>query len=146
MLSVAVWPFSHLIMNKVVTMKTTDSQRHALYLYLAIASIILCLFFQTFYRSFILDNQISDFGIAGSSVSFWGPLCAMFYFYYRDVSANSFSISIATALGASIYECIQPFLKLGYFDWLDIIASCLAGLIFPFIVHLINKAQLTKES
>ena len=124
-------------------MKTANSQRHALYLYLAIASLIVCLIFQTLYRSFILNSQIYDFGIAGSSVSFWGPLCAMFYFYYRDASANTLSIAITTVLGASIYECIQPFFKLGYFDWLDIIASCLAGLFFPLIVNIIVKTGVT---
>ena len=124
-------------------MKTANSQRHALYLYLAIASLIVCFIFQTLYRSFILNNQIYDFGIAGSSVSFWGPLCAMFYFYYRDPSASSLFIAITAALGASIYECIQPFFKLGYFDWLDIIASCLAGLLFRFIVYIIAKTGVT---
>lgn len=138
-------PFTIHILFKMNKMKTAHSQRPALYLYLAIASIIACLFFQTCYRSFIINNQIHDFGVAGSSVSFWGPLCAMFYFYYRDISANPFSITIATTLGASIYECIQPFFKLGYFDWLDIIASCLAGLFFPIIVHLTIKTGLANK-
>jgi glycopeptide antibiotics resistance protein len=67
----------------------------------------------------------------------------MFYFYYRDPSASSLFIAITAALGASIYECIQPFFKLGYFDWLDIIASCLAGLLFRFIVYIIAKTGVT---
>jgi len=109
------------------------------YLYLSVAAFIACLLFQILYRPYISSHQINDLGIAGSSVSFWGPLCAMFYFSYRDVSAKPTSIAITTSLGASIYECIQPHIKLGYFDWLDILASFLAGLFYIFLVNLVGN-------
>lgn len=108
-------------------------QTKSLFLYVAIISFLSCVLMGEIYRPWIYNNNIDDFGVAGSAVSFLGAITAVFFLLYtHDTDEHYYRNIFFTCLGCIIYEYLQPFLGLGYFDTNDIV-----GIILGIFVSLL---------
>lgn len=101
------------------------NQTKNVFLYVAIISFFLCVFMGEIYRPWIYTNSIDDFGIAGSVVSFLGAVTAVFFLLYVHGDEHHYRDTFFTGIGCIVYEYLQPFLGLGYFDMNDIIGILL---------------------
>ena len=93
------------------------------------------------YRPYIYSNEIFDFWIADTIGNFTGTIAIIFFDFaginprYRQ--GRIFLIIIT--LGLIVYELLQYFSPKSIFDWRDIIATLIAGLISWGIYELVNK-------
>lgn len=95
------------------------------------------------YRDWIYSNNYSDFGLANYFPSITGTLTALFILcglskhFPDDLKISSLWVSI----GCLLYEGLQPVLGTGIFDWQDILAIIITGLIFQIILKIIHHTQ-----
>jgi glycopeptide antibiotics resistance protein len=104
----------------------------------AIISLILCVLVGEVYRPWAFSNDIDDFGIASSGVSFMGTISVAFFLCYTDGHVRLRTM-LSVMLGCTIYEILQPFLGLGIYDTNDIIAVFLGVLVAAFILNIISR-------
>ncbi len=130
--------------------KNTESKNQEIYLKISISVITIGLILTFFYRPFIIERNINDFGLAdtiGSLVSVIG-FCFFIWGFkdYSNIEKNK-QILIATLIYAFIWE-LFGFLKIyGTFDFKDIIAGVISGIITYFLKELIdNKSVIIKKT
>lgn len=95
------------------------------------------------YRPWIYKNNVWDFGVANSMTSYLGCITLIFLAIYLDKLQPTLKTIVAVSVGCVLYECIQPFFKLGVFDIGDIVAVLLASL--SVIVILPTKISPIKS-
>jgi hypothetical protein len=96
---------------------------------------------RNFYRPFIYENHIDDFGIADSIGNLGGILVQIFFGLAIFNSQLIKSIRLITffILGYILYEIIQPILPRGVFDWRDIYGTLIGGIIAVLLLILLHK-------
>lgn len=114
-----------------------------LFVYFFIGLVVTTIFTYA-YRPYIYDNNINDFGIAGSAPSFLGLITAFFFLSYFDSSLSLNKRIFYTGLGGVVYEVLQPYFRTGLFDWHDIIAILLATLVL-YLCSTISSISKRKQ-
>lgn len=95
-----------------------------------------------FYRPYIYSNHIYDWHLADCFPSFMSvPVTYLFYLIMKELfklqRKNPFYELIVIIFGGLVYECIQ---LLGYgFDWYDIIATIIGGLVVSIYLFIQKK-------
>ena len=88
------------------------------------------------YRPYIYSNDIFDYWIADTIGNFTGTIAIVFF--NLTISNPEYRIgkyfSFLIAIGLIVYELLQYFSPRSIFDWRDIIATLIAGLI-SFLIH-----------
>jgi hypothetical protein len=115
------------------------------YWILCIINVLICLCVDDVYRPYINANGIDDFGIAASACSFFGTIAAFYFVYARYPQTPLYLGACYTVFGCSVYEFIQPYIKLGTFDWADIGAICLGGIAIVGLTQVINDLAFVKD-
>ncbi len=129
--------------------KNTESKNREIYLTISIFAITIGLILTFFYRPFITERNINDFGLAdtiGSLVSVIG-FCFFIWGFkdYSNIEKNK-QILIATLIYAFIWE-LFGFLKIyGTFDFKDIIAGVISGIMTYFLKELIDNRSVIKKT
>ena len=95
------------------------------------------------YRPYIYSNSINDFGIADTIGNFWGTFTQIFFmlFLLYPTYKNGKFFFPFFVIGYILYEVWQLFLQGSHFDWKDIIATIIAGLISYIVYLLIYKRK-----
>ncbi len=105
------------------------SQTKYLWIVILLLSIIAIVLKST-YRQYIYANKINDYGIADSSPNFFAGLILVFFYFTQQQKINLKIHAIFTVVGLVGYELIQGnVFKHNYFDYKDILASILGGVI-----------------
>ena len=120
-----------------------------LYLTISISVIIIGLILTMFYRPFIYENKINDFGFSdtiGSLVSVIG-FC-FFIWGLKNYSNNEKNkqIILATLIYAFIWEFFGYLKIYGTFDYKDIIAGVISGIMTFFLKELIENKSVIKKT
>ena len=129
--------------------KNTESKNREIYLIISISIITIGLILTFFYRPFINERNINDFGLAdtiGSLVSVIG-FCFFTWGFkdYSNIEKNK-QILIATLIYAFIWE-LFGFLKIyGTFDFKDIIAGVISGIMTYFLKEFIDNRSVIKKT
>jgi len=92
------------------------------------------------YRPFIYDNHIKDFGIADSIGNFGGIMAQIFFGFLIINPSRKIGIRLIVlfTVGYILYEIVQLFLPGGVFDWKDIYATILGGIIASIVFLLLH--------
>ena len=119
-----------------------------IYLTVLISAIITGQILTLTYRPFIYSNNIFDFGLAdtiGSLVSVVG-LCFFFWTFktYSNKEKNK-HIIIAVLSYSLIWEPLGLIGLHGTFDWKDIIATFISGLLTFLLKEIIDKKFITND-
>ncbi len=114
-----------------------------LFVYFFIGLVVTTIFTYA-YRPYIYDNNINDFGIAGSAPSLLRLITAFFFLSYFDSSLSLNKRIFYTGLGGVVYEVLQPYFRTGLFDWHDIIAILLATLVL-YLCSTISSISKRKQ-
>ena len=93
------------------------------------------------YRPYIYSNDIFDYWIADTIGNFTGTIAIVFF--NLTISNPEYKIgkyfSLLIAIGLIVYELLQYFSPRSIFDWRDIIATLLGGLISFIIYKWVNN-------
>jgi glycerol uptake facilitator-like aquaporin len=93
------------------------------------------------YRPNIYSNDIFDYWIADTIGNFTGTIAIVFF--NLTISNPEYRIgkyfSFLIAIGLVVYELLQYFSPRSVFDWRDIIATLIAGLISFLIYKWVNN-------
>jgi len=93
------------------------------------------------YRPYIYSNHIFDYWIADTIGNFTGTIAIVFF--NLTISNPEYRIgkyfSLLIAIGLIVYELLQYFSPRSVFDWRDIIATLIAGLISFLIYKWVNN-------
>lgn len=124
-----------------------SSQLKRIYLTISIVSIITALLLSHFYRPYIYQNQFNDFGFAdiiGSLFSVIG-FCSLVW-GIRSYSSKEKNIQIIiTTITYSFFWELLGFLNIhGTFDWKDIWAGMLSGLLTYILKELLDKRVIKR--
>ena len=129
--------------------KDKESIKRKIYLTISISVITIGIILTTFYRPFINERNINDYGFAdtiGSLVSVIG-FCFFIWGFknYSNIEKNK-QILLSTLIYAFIWEFFG-FLKIyGTFDYKDIIAGVISGIMTYFLKELIENKSLIKKT
>lgn len=120
--------------------KIIDIKR-IIYLLISVFCFILTETGRFFYRPFIYQNNINDFGIADSIGNSGGIMVQIFFSLaiLNSTYKKGFRIIGFLVMGYIIYEIAQPYLPKGTFDWLDIYGTLIGGIISLCLYVLIHK-------
>lgn len=113
--------------------------KQKLYFNIGIMTIIFGLILSIFYRPFVYNHKIIDFGFAdtiGSFVSVIGFCCIIWAFKDFSNKEKNLQIIFATFIYSVVWESFGYFGIYGTFDWKDIIAGIISG-VLTFIVKTI---------
>jgi len=99
------------------------------------------------YRPFIYDNHINDFGIADSIGNSGGIMAQIFFglLIINPSRKNGIRLIVLFTVGYILYEIVQLFLLGGVFDWKDIYATIVGGIIAS-IVFLLLRLKIKDET
>ena len=98
------------------------------------------------YRPWAYANQINDYGVADSSVSFFGTITAIFFCYSLEKNLDyNFKFLVMDGLGCIIYEILQPYFELGIFDIKDIVAIFLGVFVTHYICIFLRRTSTFRE-
>lgn len=120
--------------------RTIDKKR-IVYVITAILSFFGTEFGRFFYRPYIYENNIKDFGIA-DSVGNWGGIVVQVFFglaLLNPTFKKGFRLIGFFVAGYTVYEFLQPILPKGTFDWLDIFGTLIGGVIGLVLYLIIHK-------
>lgn len=92
------------------------------------------------YRPYVYSHQIDDFGLADTIGNLGGIVTQIFFMLavLNPPKAKLHRTIIFLVIGYILYEFSQTILPKGVFDWNDIYATILGGLISTFILFIIN--------
>ena len=98
------------------------------------------------YRPYIYSNAINDFGIADTIGNFFGTFTQIYFmlFLLYPTYKNGKFFFPFFVLGYTLYEVWQLFLEGSRFDWKDIIATIIAGIIAYYLYQLIKKRYINE--
>ncbi|MBR8537518.1 hypothetical protein KDU71_18255 [Carboxylicivirga sediminis] len=93
------------------------------------------------YRPFIYANNINDFGIADSMGNSGGIIVQIFFglMLVNPTKTKGLRLIGFFVIGYVLYEVAQLILPKGVFDWKDIYATLIGGLIALGLFLLLNK-------
>ena len=117
-------------------MDTIEAKHRASFL-IGIVFVIIGLLAKTFYRQYINNNGINDFGLAGSLPSFLYVIGFSQILMIRPIKYPALVILVVT-IGSVIYEYKQ-YRSSGALDINDIIASIAGGAISFLILYIVSK-------
>lgn len=111
------------------------------FLTLSIISFIITEIGRNFYRPFIYNNNIDDFGIADSIGNSGGIIVQIFFSLaiLNPPRKKVYRIILFLIIGYCIYEFLQPILPKGVFDWKDIYGTIIGGLLSSLLYFIISK-------
>ncbi len=93
------------------------------------------------YRPYIYSNHIFDYWIADTIGNLTGTIAIVFF--NLTISNPEYKIgkyfSLLIPIGLIVYELLQYFSPRSVFDWRDIIATLIAGLISFLIYKWVNN-------
>ena len=101
------------------------------------------------YRPFIYSNHIYDYGIAdtiGSFISVVVFCCLVWSFKLYSSKEKNFQIIVATFIYSILWELLGFFKIWGTFDYKDIIAAMLSGVITFIIKTIVDNKIVSKIS
>ena len=112
------------------SMRTIDLRRVA-YLITGIAAFFLTEFGRFVYRPYIYQNHVNDFGLADSIGNLGGIIVQIFVMlaFFNSSFRKGFNLIVFLVAGYILYEFLQPYLPKGVFDWLDVYATIVGGLL-----------------
>lgn len=118
------------------------NKKQKVYLAISILTVVSAQFLNAFYRPYIYKNKIVDFGFADTI----GSLASVIGFCFFVWSVKAFSdkeknkqILLATFVYTLFWEPLGFIGIYGTFDWKDIIAGIVSGLLTFGIKELIEK-------
>jgi len=93
------------------------------------------------YRPFIYGNKINDYGIADSIGNLGGIIVQIFFMLaiLNPLRKYTFHVIAFLTIGYIFYEILQPYLPKGVFDWNDIYATIIGGIVASIFYILISK-------
>jgi hypothetical protein len=118
------------------------SRKQNIYLKIGIIIPLVGLFLTVFYRPFIYSHNINDFGFAdviGSLVSVIGFCCFVWAFKTYSNKEMNAQIILATFIFSFLWEFFGYLDIYGVFDWKDVVAGVLSGLVTFSIKQRIEK-------
>ena len=122
-----------------LSIRTIDTYR-IIYALIAIISFIITEIGRKFYRPFIYENSIDDYGIAdGIVVQIFFMLAIL-----NSPKKKTFNLIGFVFVGYIIYEVAQPYLPKGVFDWKDVYGTFIGGLISLSILLIIHNSVKNK--
>ena len=99
---------------------------------------------RNFYRPYIYQNNINDFGFADSIGNSLGTI-AIIFFVFSLVMREGFRkepyFILALVGWLLLYESAQGLLPGYYFDWKDVKATIVAGALSYLIYKLVNRNE-----
>lgn len=111
-----------------------------IYLYVSIFFFILGGLLSHTYRVYIYSNDIFDFHLAdtiGNLVGVSSAACFFIAISKKEINLKKFILEIVLAF--CVFECMGLLGLHGVFDWYDIIATIISGVITYFVLKKINK-------
>lgn len=100
------------------------------------------------YRPFIYSNNINDFGIADTIGNFFGTITQIYFmlFLIYPTHKNGLFFFPFFVFGYSLYEFWQLILPGSHFDWKDIVATVISGIVALIIYNLMKNAIIENEN
>jgi len=91
------------------------------------------------YRPWVRQNTVNDFGLADSVGSLGGVAVTGFLLaaIMGRTRVTSLGGAVGGAVGALVYEFLQPTLRSGTFDWNDVFAIIIGSVVALWTVWLI---------
>ena len=126
--------------------KISLSKKGKKYLVIAICILIIGLILSITYRPYIYRNDINDFKFADTLGSLISVICFCFIVWgFKDFSSSEKNkhIILATIGYSIIYEPLGLLGIHGTFDWFDMIAAILSGIIAFIIKEIIERKYTT---
>jgi hypothetical protein len=124
------------------------SLKESKYVWLIIIALtIIAILFKSFYRQYITENNIRDFGISDTSPNFFAGLIIVFVYFTQSIYDKNKFIKHSfffTLVGLIGYELVQGnVLTYRTFDFGDIIASIIGVILGYFLcIELNNRTTL----
>jgi len=118
------------------------SRQQKLYLTIAISAVLTGLVLTKYYRPYVYINHLNDLGIADTIGSFVSVIACCFFMWgikNDSDSQKNKQILIVTIIYGLVWESSGLIGLHGTFDWKDIIAATLSGILTYFIKELVNK-------
>lgn len=123
-------------------MHSAMSNKQKVYLRISILVAVLGQLLTHFYRPYIYRNNIFDFGFADTIGSLASVICSCFIFWTFKTYSNKEKdkqIMLSVATYSIIWEPMGLIGLHGTFDWKDIVAVLISGLITYRIKEFIEK-------
>ena len=123
------------------------NQKQKIYLILSVITVITGQILTAFYRPYIYNNKIFDFGFAdtiGSLVSVIAFCLFMWGFKIYTDKEKNIQILITVFIYAIFWEFLGFFRLYGTFDWKDIVATIISGILTFFIKEIIEMKIKTE--
>ncbi|MCF8365472.1 MAG: hypothetical protein K9H16_06805, partial [Bacteroidales bacterium] len=99
-----------------------------------------------FYRPWVYQNDINDFGIADSMGNLGGVVVQIFFgmAVFNPLVKKGIRLIVFFVLGYIVYEFLQFILPKGTFDWKDVYGTLVGGffgLILFLAIHLLKRTK-----
>ncbi|MCF8366452.1 MAG: hypothetical protein K9H16_11760 [Bacteroidales bacterium] len=99
-----------------------------------------------FYRPWVYQNDINDFGIADSMGNLGGVVVQIFFgmTVFNPLVKKGIRLIVFFVLGYIVYEFLQFILPKGTFDWKDVFGTLVGGffgLILFSAFHLLKRTK-----
>jgi len=111
------------------------------FLSIGIAALILTAIGDSIYRNWIYSNNYFDFGLANYLPSITGTISAVFLLcsVSRNFPGDIVKSASSVIVGCALYEMLQPVFRTGVFDWQDLIAVLLTGIVVLLVFKAFSK-------
>ena len=121
----------------------TNVKKNAIIGLIGFLTWVLGLLSKTTYRSYMINNDVNDYGISGFLPSFFYVIGFALLLLFNPVK-NSTLIIIIVTLGSIIYELYQSY-RNSKLDLNDIAASILGGVTAFIIIRLVTNSTNLKN-
>ena len=120
-------------------LRTVDLLR-LLYALTAVVAFLLTEAGRQIYRPYIYRNDINDFGLADSIGNLGGIVVQIFFSLaiLNSRKGKAYNVVGLVVAGFILYEFAQPYLPRGVFDWLDVLATLVGGLVSVLFLLLLR--------
>lgn len=110
---------------------------------IGVGALVLTAIGDSFYRNWIYSNNYFDFGLANYLPSITGTITAVFLLcgVSKKFPKNIVKSSGGVIVGCALYEVLQPILHTGVFDWQDLAAVLVTGVVVLFVFKALLKSQ-----
>ena len=108
---------------------------------IGVAALMLTALGDSIYRNWIYSNNYFDLGLANYLPSITGTIRLYFSFAGFLKTFPKVKLSSGVIAGCALYEMLQPTLHTGIFDWQDLAAVLITGIVVLLVFKVLVKNQ-----
>ncbi|WP_189420799.1 hypothetical protein [Cellvibrio zantedeschiae] len=122
-------------------MQKINIYQRTIFVSIGVGALVLTAIGDSLYRPWIYSNNYFDFGLANYLPSITGTITAIFLLcgVSKSFPKNIVNSSSGVIIGCALYEVLQPILRTGVFDWQDLAAVLVTGMVVLLVFKNLLK-------